>query len=62
MTGAPKLAAVRFYVDADVPGPAKVLASVRTDVTYRSAIRYTHSDSTERIRRTWPSAYENRAE
>jgi uncharacterized protein with PIN domain len=29
-----KLAVVRFYVDADVLGLAKVLAAIRTDVTY----------------------------
>lgn len=33
MTG-PRLAVVRFYVDADVLGLAKILVQVRADVTY----------------------------
>jgi hypothetical protein len=34
MTTSAKLAVVRFYVDADVLGLARVLAAIRTDVTY----------------------------
>ena len=34
MTTPAKLAIVRFYVDADVLGLAKILAAIRTDVTY----------------------------
>jgi PIN like domain len=30
----PRAAQVRFYVDADIPGPGKILGSLRNDVTY----------------------------
>lgn len=34
MTGHSKIANVRFYIDADLLGLAKILVSVRSDVTY----------------------------
>jgi len=34
----PRAALVRFYIDADVPGLGKLLAGLRSDVTYPGAV------------------------